>query len=707
MVTSVKRPGPANKSTPDSAQGITTIWIYAALLLATFAGYLQVVHFQFVNYDDPFYVSHNPHVREGLTLAGIKWALTSGEGANWFPLTRLSHLMDSQLFGMDSGGHHFTSLLIHALSTLLLFAFLYRATRARWPSAFVAFVFALHPVHVESVAWVSERKDVLCAFFWMLSLWAYVRYTERPERNRYLLVLLCFCLGLMSKPMIVTLPFLFMLLDIWPLRRKPPLLEKLPFFAISAVAAVTTYFVQQASGAVQTLQSIPLGLRLQNALVSSVVYIVKLFWPSGLAVFYPYPTDIPLWQPALALLILAGISTLVLRLRQAQPYLAVGWFWYLITIAPVIGIVQVGAQARADRYLYVPMIGLTIILAWGFSKPKPLLKAAAAVACLACLILTWRQVQYWRDSESLFQHAVDVTQNNDLAQHNLGTALLEVPGRLPDAISHLQAALAINANSASTHTDLGNALSKMPDRVNDSITEYRAAIRIDPNLPIPHSNLGISLSKLPGAISEAVTECQTAVHLDPNFVQAHNCLGVALSRTGRFKEAATEFETALRLEPDNAEARDNLAATNRATLTNDPTRLPDAISQDEAALRQNPNSADTEYNLGLALAKTPGRMADAITHFEAALRIDPTNAEAHNNLGFALAQLPGRAPEAIAHFESALRINPNYSDAHYNLGVALSNIPGRMPEAIRHFEAAERLKPDPALEDLLRQLKAH
>lgn len=653
------------------------------MLIATFAVYLQVGHFDFLNYDDPVYISQNPHVREGLTPDAIQWAFTSGEGANWFPVTRLSHLFDVQFFGMDSGWHHLVNVVIHALSVLLLFAFLFRATRDRWASAFVALIFALHPLHVESVAWVSERKDVLSGFFWMLSLWAYVRYTEKPGRVRYLFTLLAFSLGLMSKPMIVSLPFLLVLLDLLPLRRKLALQEKIPFFALSAVVAVITWMAQQSGGAVKTFASVPPGLRIENALVAYVVYTFKVFWPSRLAVFYPYPQEIPVWQPVLAGIVLLSVSILVWRAFRSHPYLAVGWFWYVVTLAPVIGIVQVGGQARADRYMYVPMIGLTIMLAWGaraVPQLRPVLAPVATVACIACLALTWRQAQFWRDSESLFEHAVDVTERNDVAQHNLGTALLEVPGRLPDAVAHLQAAIAINPNSATAHTDLGNALSKMPERLSDAIAEYRAALRIDPNLAIPHNNLGAALTRSPDGLPEAIAECQAALRIDPDFAQAHNNLGVALMKSGRTPEAIAQFQAALRLAPNYVEARNNL---------------------NEA---QKPDSGDTEYDAGLVAAKA-GQWSDAVGHFEAALRKNPNNAEAHNNLGFALTNFPAQMPEAIRQFEAALRINPDYADAHYNLGVALSNIPGRMPEAIRHLEAAERLHPDPQLEQVLKQLK--
>jgi tetratricopeptide (TPR) repeat protein len=631
------------------------LWIYLALFLATFAVYGQVRQFSFTNFDDPEYVTDNPHVRAGITPEGVKWAFTSGDAANWFPATRLSHMLDCQLFGLESGPHHLTNVLLHALAALLLFAFLNRATHARWPSALVAFLFALHPLHVESVAWVAERKDVLCAFFWFLALWAYVRYSERPKPGNYLLALFAFCLGLMAKPMIVTLPFVLLLLDVWPLRRVPPmalspaswrkvLWEKVPFFAASAAAATITYLVQQGAGAVKAL---PVGIRAENALISYLVYIGKTVWPTRLAVFYPYPPGISAWHAALAGLVIVGISVAVLRLFRAYPYLAVGWFWYLGTLLPVIGLVQVGAQARADRYMYVPMVGVTIMLAWGaadvlrhWPRAKPVLTALAAAACCCCVALTYIQTQYWTNSGSLFQHALDVTDRNYLAEHNLGTYLTDVPGRLPEAITHLEAALRLRPDSGTAHTDLGNALSQIPGRLPDAISEYRAALRILPDSPIPHFDFANTLAKVPGRLPEAISE----------------------------------YEAALRISPDYPGARDALAAAH--------------------------------YNLGVALSKSDGRLAEAIAQFEAALRIKPDYAEAHNDLGVVLSQIGGHAPEALDQFEAALRISPGYADAHYNLGVALSNIPGRMPEAISQFEAAQRIRPDPEVQKMLDRLRA-
>ena len=681
-----------------------------ALLVASFAVYAPVRHFDFVDFDDLEYVRDNPHVRAGLTPGSLAWALTSTDSANWFPLTRLSHMLDAQLFGMRPGPHHLGSVLFHALAALCLFAFLRRATRARWPSAFVALLFALHPLHVESVAWVAERKDVLCALFWFLALWAYVRYAERPGVGRYLLVLLPFCLGLLSKPMIVTLPLVLLLLDVWPLGRRPALREKLPFFALSAAGAIATYLAQRGSGAVQALAAFPFGLRVENALVSYVVYAAKMFWPTRLAVFYPFPSHIPLWQAGLAAALLAGVSILVLRSLRSCPYLATGWLWYLVTLAPVIGLVQVGAQARADRYMYVPMVGLSIMLGWGAAdwlrrapRFRPALAVAAVAACLSTAVLAAAQVQHWKDSQALFGHALAVTDGNYLAHHNLGVALAEMPGRLPYAIAHYRAALAIRPDSARVHTDLGSALAKLPGGLSEAAGEYREALRLSPDSAIPHNNLGNALARIPNRLPEAIAEYQAALRIDPDYAEAHNNLGFALAQVpGRLPDAIREYREALRIRPDYAEAHANLAAA----LSASPANLPEAVTEYQAALRIRPDLADLHYNLALTLSKMDGRAPDAISHFEEALRIEPDYAEAHNNLGVVLTQFPNRIPEAIGHFEAALQIDPNYVDAHYNLGVALAGIPGRMPEAIFQFETVLRLRPDPEVRELVERLRA-
>lgn len=607
--------------------------------MTTLLVYAPVYRFGFVNFDDPDYVTNNPHVRDGLTKEGIVWAVTSTEAANWFPATRFSHLLDVEIFDMRPGGHHFTNAFLHACATVLLFAFLLAATGAAWPSAFVAMLFAVHPLHVESVAWIAERKDVLSAFFGFLALWGYVR-------RHYWLTLLAFCMGLMSKPMIVTLPFVLFLLDKWPLRQslRSALRVKIPMLVLSAASATAAYLVQRSSGAVREVGQFPLGLRVENAVVSYAVYIVKMFWPVRLAVFYPYPHHLPLWQIALSILLLSGISIIVVRDRRSRPYLAVGWLWYLGTLVPVIGLIQVGTQARADRYTYLPMVGLSIMLAWGLREVlnNKVAISGAIAACLACAALCEAQIQYWRNSETLFRHALDVTSGNYLAHHNLGVALAD-EGRFAEAIKQYQAALQIEPNAANVQTDYGNALAKS-GRMPEAIVHYQEALRALPNSPITHNDLANALAANPGTMPEAIAE----------------------------------YQTALRLKPDYEEARNNLEQVQS-------------------------NGAEMQYNMGVDLARS-GKPEAAIPYFEEALRLKRDYVDADNNLGVVLAGI-GRVQEAISHFEAALRIDPNSAEAHVNLGIALSGVPGRMPEAIQHLKAALRIKPDPEIQQLLDRLE--
>lgn len=627
--------------------------IYLALLLATFAVYAQVRHFDFVNYDDRDYTSANVHVREGLTAQGLEWALTSRDAANWFPATWVSHMLDCQLFGLDSGWHHLHNVLLHALAAILLCMFLARATGMRWPSALVAFLFALHPLHVEPVAWVAERKDVLSACFWFFTLWAYVRYAERPGWGRYLTVAAGLCLGLMAKPMVVTLPLVLLLLDWWPLARYgrrgwKAVWEKLPLLTLSGVAAAITYLVQKHAGAVKAL---PLGMRLENAMLSSATYIAKTFWPTRLAVFYPYPQSFNLWPLLVAGALLGGVTVGVVLLRRRAPYLLTGWGWFAITLLPVIGLVQVGGQARADRYMYIPMVGLLIMVVWGGAEILKKLRAQAAAiplavaACVACAVLSWIQIGYWRNSETLFRHALAVTEDNPVANHNLGNYLMGMPGRLQEAFPYLETAVRLDPDSVPAHTDLGSALARA-GRLPEAIAQFQEAVMLAPDAPIPHNNLGS-----------------------------------ALTETGRLPEAISEFQTALRLDPDYEEARRNLAAA------------------------EGGGARESHASRGVALLKA-GDYPGAIAALESAVGADPGDADAQNNLGVALSHFPERQREAIAHFEAAVRLRPDFADAQLNLGVALSGIPGRLPEALSHLEAADRLRPDAELEREIAQLKA-
>jgi len=661
---------PQKPATPGSASGTRNptqkppaltvspldLFIYLALFFATFAVYARVRHFAFVNYDDPDYTTANIHVRQGLSADGLKWAFTSRDAANWFPVTWVSHMLDAQFFGLASGWHHLHNVLLHALAAILLCIFLERATASRWRSAVVAFLFTLHPLHVESVAWVAERKDVLSACFWFLTLCAYLWYSQRPSWRRYLAVAVSLCLGLMAKPMVVTLPVVLLLVDYWPLARLPHALrkaiwEKLPLFALSAAAAAITLLVQQHAGAVKAL---PLTTRLANATLSCAIYILKTFWPSQLAVFYPYPQHFPIVPLLAAGLFLAAITVAAILPRRRVPWLLMGWGWFIVTLLPVIGLVQVGGQARADRYMYIPMVGLLIITVWGASAILERLHARAlaiplaASACLACAVLTFVQVGYWRNSETLFRRALAVTENNSVANHNLGNYLM-AEGRLSEAIPYLQTAVRIDPDSPPAHTDLGSALAQS-GQLPDAIAQFEQAVELAPNAPIPHNNLGS-----------------------------------ALTQAGRFPEATNEFQAALRLDPNYDEARRNLAA---------------AESQAQSA-----GPAESHMVRGVALLKA-GDLSGAVTELETAVRLDPNDPDAQNNLGVALSRFPARQRESIAHFEAAVRIKPDFADAQLNLGVALSGIPGRLADAIHHLEEADRIKPDPQLERDIAQLKA-
>ncbi len=536
--------------------------IYVSLTLAalTFLVYFQVHDFEFVNFDDRETILQNAHIQNGITLAALGWAFTTAYAANWFPLTWISHMLDVQLFGLDSGWHHLTNVIIHIASVLLLFALLRRMTGKLWESAFVAFVFALHPLHVESVAWVSERKDVLSAFFWILTTWLYLDYVDQPKPWRYLLALAAFCLGLMSKPMLVTLPFTLLLLDYWPLKRAKTtklLVEKVPFLLLSLVLSIIAFKVQHLSGAVISADYIPFTTRIANALVSYIAYLGTFFWPSGLAVFYPYPPNFPAWRIAGAVAILVAISALAIR----RPYLTVGWLWYLGTLVPVIGLVQVGEQARADRYTYIPMIGISIMLAWGVAEIIPRRAPFIAAAfCLAWLAVTWTQIQYWRNSVTLFEHAIASTNNNFIAHLNLGVVLAE-QGHTQEALRHLYASVEEKPDHNDGHDTLGAVLGQM-GHTQEAAEQFQTAIRIQPNDSEAHCNLG-NVRLAQRDFTGAASEFRTALQIYPNFPTAHFGLGAALLNLGRKDEAIAQFQEALRLDPNLSPARDALKQATR------------------------------------------------------------------------------------------------------------------------------------------------
>lgn len=530
--------------------------ISVVLLLGVIGVYSQVGHFFFVTYDDPLYVTENAHVRAGLTLDSIKWAMTAVDDSNWVPLTLLSHMAVCDLFGMQSGMHHWVNVVLHGLASVLLFAGLRRATGSLWPSAFVAAVFALHPLHVESVAWVTERKDVLSTFFWFLALYAYVLYSERPGPRRYWMVMALFCLGLMAKPMLVTFPFTLLLLDIWPLRRAQfprTLWEKVPFFAVSAAFSVLIYLVQRPGEVVQAMSR---GESVRNALVSYVSYIGQMFWPAGLTLFYPYRTSLTPWQAAGALAILLAISVLAVLTRRTRPYIATGWFWYLGTLVPVIGLIQFGIRSHADRYMYVPMVGLSMILAWGaadlvrrWPQAKLAIASLGVVSLLACFFAASAQAEYWRNSEALFQRAISLSKDNYLAQYNLADYLMEVPGRADEAVPHFEEALRLRPDSAFAHNGLGGYLMQTGHDA-EAAAQFEAALRLNPDLAAAHFNLGVIYSKTPARVPEAIAHYETALHAFPQYARAHKNLGMLLLSLGRTPEAISHLEAAQSIQPD-------------------------------------------------------------------------------------------------------------------------------------------------------------
>jgi len=638
------------------------LWIYVLLFASVLIVYSPVRTHDFIDYDDPVYVTENPHVRDGLTLDGAGWAITSLEYSNWFPLTWLSHMLDVEMFGLDAGAHHMMSVFLHAISTLALFALLVRVTGARWPSAFAAFAFGLHPLHVESVAWAAERKDVLSALFWLLNLLAYAWYVEKPSKNRYFTVLGLFVCGSMSKAMVVTLPFLMLLLDFWPLRRKITrqlVMEKVPLFAISIVASVVTFIAQKQSGAVAALEKIPFTLRAANALLTYVVYVVKFLWPSRLAVFYPYPDSIHVWQWLFALAAIAAVTWIVVRLRDSRPYLFTGWFWYLGTLVPVIGLVQVGSQARADRYTYLPMIGISIMLFWLIAdtvKSTRSLNIAAAVICCVWSAVTWTYLGDWKNTVTLFRHTIAVTDKNWVACNNLAGTLRRA-GQLNEAIQYFEAAAKYRPDVAYIHDNLGEALIKV-GRVDDAISQLHEALRLDPSTPKAHVDLGTALLRQ-GRTQEAAAEFQEELRYNPNSAEAHFRLGGLLMSEGRAKDAMPHFQTALPYLIETA--------------------------------RVNPNDVEAHHNLG-GVYGLMGRMDEAIVEFTQVVRLQPNDPEGQYNLGLALADR-GRLNEAVIGFSNATHLKPDYVMAHYNLARTLAAL-GRNVEAEQEFSQTLRLAPD-------------
>jgi tetratricopeptide (TPR) repeat protein len=631
--------------------------VCVALIVLTVAVFADIRSHEFVALDDPVYVTANPHVTGGLTWPNVSWAFTTNHAANWHPLTWLSHMLDVQLFGMNAGAHHLVSLLLHVANALLLFLLLLRMTAAPGRAAFVAALFAVHPLHVESVAWVAERKDLLSTLFWMLALLAYVEYVRassnatRSPRARaawYGLVVVTLALGLMAKPMLVTLPFVMLLLDLWPLARFSRataarlILEKLPMFALVAASSIVTLIVQHQGGAMTAFQKYPPALLSQNALVSYATYIVDMVWPAGLAMFYPMPASIPAWKVAGAAILLAVVSLAAIRGVRRRPYVMVGWLWYLSTLVPVSGLVQVGLQARADRYTYIPLIGLFIIVAWGVPdlvarrrRTRPAVAVAACVAILACAVAAHAQVRYWQNSSVLWAHDIDVTRGVENARSRFNAAVqLSQQGRIDDAIAEFGNAVHLDPDFADAHYEMGLALAGQ-GRTAEAIPAFEATVRLKPNFAPGYLDLGVALlaADRPAEAAKVLTR---AVQLDPLLAAAHHNLGLALATQGLIEESVGPFTEAVRLQPGLAEAQSDLGV---ALMRRG--RLPGAIEHLFRAVQLRPDVAQTHANLGTAFAAA-GRTGDAVREFREVLRIEPSNEEARR----ALASLAGQTPES-------------------------------------------------------------
>jgi Flp pilus assembly protein TadD len=628
--------------------------ILISLSILTLAAYWSVTGNGFINYDDQAYVTDNRHVQKGLGLEEMVWAFTASYLSNWHPMTWLSLMLDRELYGVNAGGYHGTNVVLHLAAGLLLFSFLFRTTDRLWPSGTVAGLFLIHPLHVESVAWVAERKDVLSGLFWMLSLWCYAGYAQRPRLGRYLWVVLFFVLGLMSKPMGVTLPFVLLLLDYWPLGRigfsrgrttacgrgdaserlksggtgillfpqatlKQLILEKVPLFAITSLSSIITYIAQQEGEAVVSLHNLPFADRMGNAVVSYAAYLVKMFWPFNLAVIYSHPGKWPTGEILLSLGLMLLITGAVLAKGRRHSYLPVGWFWYLGTLVPVIGLVQVGGQAMADRYTYLPLIGIFIAVSWGFADLLPdgrcrraIAGAVLASVMTALVFVTQIQVEYWKSSLTLFGHAILVTENNYQAHNHLARALA-AEKRFAEAEDH-----------------------------------YREAIRIRPTYMQPYLNLGL-----------------------------------ARMEQGMFPEALACFSEALKIKPGDGEA--HLA---RGNLYLKKELWDAAVVEYRLALKEKPYDSMLRNNLGLALTRT-GDVRQAMREFHEAIRLIPEHAGAHNNLAMLLMG-KGQVDEAIGHFQEAIRHQPEYASAHYRLAMALKQ-KGAEEGAAYHLHEARRI----------------
>ena len=648
----------AGHSTNSTGARVDAI-ICLILAALTFAVFGQTARYEFVNFDDDVYVYDNPAVANGVTLNGLEQALIHGSFTHWDPLTTFSRMLDCQIYGLHSGGHHVTNVLLHMASVVLLFLILRRVTGALWRSAFVAAVFAIHPLRVESVAWVTERKDVLSGLFFMLTLGAYARYARHPRLPGYLLVLLFFTCGLMSKAMLITVPFLLLLLDYWPLNRfdwsNPTdawrlILEKLPLLAPAIATLAATISAQ--GEAIQNWRDLPLTSRGGNALLSLVIYVRQMFYPAGLAVYYPYPSHgLAVWSVILAALAVAGISVIVLLWRKRRPYLLVGWFWYAGMLIPVLGLVPLGGQARADRFTYLPQIGLYLALTWlagslfvNRRHRGMILGLAAGLVIAALGVSAFRQTLFWRDSETLWTRALACTRDNELANYNMGLALV-AEGRLDQAVPFFREAVRITPNAADARNDLASAL-RQTGHLDEAIAEFQQALLVNPADASVHLNLANALYQAK-RVEDALSEYHEALRRDPEYADAEDTLGYVLLELRRLDEAVTHLQRALQIQPNHLDALYNLGRVRERQGQRD-----EAIRMYEKALVLRPDYGS---------AKT--RLADLV--WRLATSADPTARDGAKALDVArgLVALSGGQPAMLRVLAAALAETGNYAEA--------------------------------------------
>ncbi|MBW8036293.1 MAG: tetratricopeptide repeat protein [Planctomycetes bacterium] len=691
----------------DKTRNIRIILICLALAAATLTSYWPVKDHEFVNFDDYDYVMNNTNVNTGLTGANIKWAFMKGHASNWHPMTWISHMVDCSLFGLDPGPHHVTNLVLHIINTLLLFFILSVMTKRLWPSVFVAALFALHPLHVESVAWVSERKDVLSTFFAFLTIAAYYSYTKKGGAGRYILVIFIFALALMSKPMVVTLPFVLLLVDYWPLERfdlvksyKPKthskqrsltwlIAEKIPFFALVIISSVVTFIVQKAGGAMSSRMQFPFLTRLANASIAYLVYIKQMVWPKGLACLYPHArTDVSIPLAVICGLSLIAVSALVFIYRQKFRYLFTGWFWYVGMLVPVVGLVQIGDQAYADRYTYMPIIGLFIIIAWGacdlLKKPayrRAILLPAAVVIISVLAVLTYIQQGYWRDNIKLFERAIDATKDNYVAHFCIADPLRE-SNRIEDAIYHNRKCLEIEPDYTKAHNSLGQNLMLTGD-VDGAIKEFTKAVELSPGILAPRLNLGLAL-QMQGNYKQAIEQFTIGLQMY-DLVRVREHLADVLFKAGRLDEALVQYNHILTIKPN-----DIIALYHAGLISGQAGKFSEAEKYLVKALELDPGMLASRINLGIALKKQ-GNYKQAIEQFTIALQMDDmVNVREH--LADVLFKA-GRLNEALAQYNHILTVESNNIKALYHAGLIFAQA-GKFSEAEKYLVKALELDPN-------------